>query len=403
MSLPVRLAIIILVLLLATVAWLTQRPGTAVNVPLASLLGGAHFTEQQLAAITIPRHFEPALVTNALGGARDLLLLPDGDLLVSQTRPGRISRIISPASDAPVVVTWKDGLELPSGLAWQDGQLYLAETGGVSRVTLDAALYPATEPEPLLSLPPYGNHATRTLGFSPSGILHISTGSSCNVCIEEQEYRATLLQFNPATGDTHIIAKGLRNSVGFDWSPVDGHLYATDNGRDLLGDDFPPCELNRIEDGQHYGWPYRNGNNIPDPDYGDALPAGLNTQAPVHAFRAHNAPLGIHFLRHQPEGSIYQHAALVALHGSWNRTEKDGYKVVSLHWQDDRIIECPFMTGFENGGTVIGRPAYITENTQGTIFISDDHAGSVYRLRPTKAATDWPEGCREDGPSQPTR
>ncbi|HKI74230.1 MAG TPA: PQQ-dependent sugar dehydrogenase, partial [Pseudomonadales bacterium] len=179
-----------------------------------------------------------------------------------------------------------------------------------------------------------------------------------------------------------IYATGLRNSAGFDWRPADGEIYATDNGRDSLGDNFPPCEFNHIVQGGFYGWPYANGDKVPDPDYGkgheDMIARSI---APAHDFRAHNAPLGMVFYRGDVFPPPYRGAAIVALHGSWNRSVKDGYKVVSLQWQaDGNIVEKDFVTGFLKDGNVIGRPAEVAEGPDGAIYIADDYAGAVYRV-----------------------
>jgi hypothetical protein len=193
----------------------------------------------------------------------------------------------------------------------------------------------------------------------------------------------------------------LRNAVGFDWRPATGELFATDNGRDLLGDDFPPCELNRITPGGFYGWPYANGNNQPDPDFGAGHEDRIATALPpVHGFRAHNAPLGIVFLRTPPAGDAYHGAALVALHGSWNRTKKDGYKVVSLHWDEKgRIEERDFATGFERDEEVIGRPVDVAEGEDGVVYISDDYAGAIYRVM--RAPAQAPAGSAPAAPAKP--
>ncbi|HKJ24149.1 MAG TPA: PQQ-dependent sugar dehydrogenase, partial [Myxococcota bacterium] len=178
-----------------------------------------------------------------------------------------------------------------------------------------------------------------------------------------------------------IFARGLRNSVGFDFQPLTGAIYATDNGRDLLGDDFPPCELNRVVEGGFYGWPFANGDKVPDPDLGaghrEEIEASL---APVHHFRPHNAPLGMTFVRGHALPVDYHGAAIVALHGSWNRTRKDGYRVVSLHWGEDGIEERDLVSGFEHHGDVIGRPVDVAEGPDGALYVSDDFGGAVYRL-----------------------
>jgi hypothetical protein len=204
--------------------------------------------------------------------------------------------------------------------------------------------------------------------------------------VEEDTRRATLMRFRPDGSEPEIIATGLRNSVGFDWAPWSGELYATDNGRDLLGDDFPPCELNRIERGGFYGWPWYNGDNVPDPDMGpDPLRDAREPIPPVHDFRPHNAPLGIAFVDTAGWPDRFGRTALVALHGSWNRSSPDGYKVVSLHWTADGIEERDFLTGFNRGGEILGRPVDIAQGPDGAIYISDDYAGAIYRVA-------WGEG-----------
>ena len=227
-----------------------------------------------------------------------------------------------------------------------------------------------------------GNHWTKTVAIGPDGWMYVSSGSTCNVCEEEDLRRAAITRYRPDGTGEQLYASGLRNSVGMDWSPWDQQLYATDNGRDLLGDDFPPCELNRIVEGGFYGWPYINGYGKLDPDYGngndDMLVSALS---PAFGFRAHNAPLGIHFIRQAKLPPGYEKTALVALHGSWNRSERDGYKVVSLHWQDDgSIMEKNFLTRFQVGDSVIGRPVDVAEGTDGAIYVSDDYAGAIYRV-----------------------
>ena len=180
-----------------------------------------------------------------------------------------------------------------------------------------------------------------------------------------------------------IVARGVRNSVGFDWAPWDGSLYATENGRDLLGENFPPCELNLIEDGQFYGWPYFNGDNVPDPDMGaDPQAAERSPVPPVHAFRAHNAPLGIGFVDSRGWPGDFERVALVALHGSWNRSVPDGYKVVSLHFGADGIEERSFLDGFNRDGKILGRPVDVLQGPDGAVYISDGYAAAIYRVAP---------------------
>jgi glucose/arabinose dehydrogenase len=326
----------------------------------------------------------------AVPRARFLRPTPDGDLLVSVPREGRIVRLVRDADgdglpDGQEVLL--SDLDRPHGIDLHQGALYIGEGSAVARVAYDSAAgRVAGEPERIVTgLPDGGNHWTRTVRIGPDGFLYVSVGSSCNVCFEADERRAAMLRFRLDGSDAEVFARGLRNSVGFAWRPGTGELFATDNGRDLLGDDFPPCELNRVVAGGDYGWPVANGDRQLDPDLGAGHEARARASTPpVHGFRAHTAPLGIVFLTHARHPTTHRGAALVALHGSWNRTRKDGYEVVSLHWEADGTIrEAPFLTGFLVDDEVIGRPVDVAEAGDGSVFVSDDYAGAVYRVTPT--------------------
>jgi glucose/arabinose dehydrogenase len=319
--------------------------------------------------------------------ARFLRPTPAGDLLVSVPREGKVVRLVRDANGdgrPDAQETLLTGLDKPHGLDLHDGWLYVGEGSAIARVRYDDATGRAEGAieRIVTGLPAGGNHWTRTVRIGPDGRLYVTVGSSCNVCLEDDERRAAMLRFSLDGSAPEIYARGLRNAVGFDWQPGTGDLYATDNGRDLLGDDEPPCELNRVVQGGDYGWPVANGERRLDPDFG----AGNEARAaaslpPAHAFAAHNAPLGIVFLRSESQPPPYRGRALVALHGSWNRTKKDGYKVVSLAWDaDGSIHEEDFVTGFLVDEDVIGRPVDVAEAASGAIFVSDDYAGVIYRV-----------------------
>jgi len=362
----------------------------AVNAPLGHLLfsrgADAPDAETVEARIRAPAGFTVGVWADGLPNVRMLRFTPAGDLLASLPRAGEVVLLERDAdgdgaSDGrrPLLAD----LDRPHGLDLHDGWLYVAEMGAVARVRFDAeARQVGGAPERVVTgLPSGGNHWTRTVRFGPDGWLYVSIGSSCNVCIERDPRRAALVRYRPDGSGEEIHATGLRNAVGFDWRPDTGELYATDNGRDLLGDDFPPCELNRIERGGFYGWPFANGDRIPDPDLGAGREREIaDSIPPVHGFRAHNAPLGIAFARGGRVPEAYRGAALVALHGSWNRTRKDGYRVVSLHWGPGGIEERDFLVGFEQDGHVIGRPVDVAEGPDGAFYVSDDYAGVVYRV-----------------------
>jgi len=343
----------------------------------------------------LPPGFHLELYAANLPKARFLRFTPGGDLLLSRPHSGDIILLRSDANgdgQPDAVITLLDGLKRPAGMDFDGDTLYIAESDRIGRVAFDSAnARLAGGYEPLIEgFTDDGNHWSKTLRVGPDRLLYLSQGSTCNICVEEDERRATMMRFRPDGSGAEIFATGLRNSVGFDWAPWNGGLYATDNGRDLMGDDFPPCELNLVEQGRFYGWPYYNGANVPDPDMGpDPLAGQREPTPPVHDFRAHNAPLGITFIdgRNWPAG--YERAALVALHGSWNRSIADGYKVVSLHWTDKGIEERDFLTGFNRDGDIAGRPVDVAQGPDGAVYISDDYAGAIYRVTYGDEGHDW--------------
>ena len=380
----------------------------AVNAPMAHMLfglGGAPPGAEAAALLDAPEGWS-ASVFAEVPNARLIHFTPGGDLLVSSPRTNTIWRVAGDGDgDGRADSATPLGLELdrPHGLDLHEGHLYVGEGSRIRRVAFDAQQgEPTGELELLVDgLPDGGNHWTRTVAVGPDGKLYATVGSSCNVCLEDDERRAAMLRYSLDGRDYELYATGLRNAVDFDWQPGTDALYATDNGRDLLGNDFPPCELNRIEAGGFYGWPYRNGDNVSDPDFGGQRPElEARAQAPAHSFRAHNAPLGIGFASGPTAPEGYVGAAFVALHGSWNRTEKDGYRVVSLHWLDDGTVEeRAFLTGFERDDEVIGRPVDAAVGPDGAVYVSDDYAGVIWRVArggPAAAALPTPV-ARSDG------
>lgn len=386
----------------------------AVNAPLGQLLfgrgGKAPPPDAVAGLLTVPAGFAVEQWVTGIANARLLRFTPAGDLLVSTPRSGRIvlvERDRDGDGRADGIHPLLEGLDRPHGIDLHDGWLYVGETGAVARVRFDpqARRTEGALERVVTGLPAGGNHWTRSVRFGPDGWMYVSVGSSCNACIEGDPRRAAILRFRPDGSSGEIFATGLRNSVGLDWRPATGELYATDNGRDLLGDDFPPCELNRIVRGGFYGWPFANGDRVPDPDLGAGHEREIAaSMPPVHGFRAHNAPLGITFLRAGSWPERYRGAAVVALHGSWNRTRKDGYQVVSLHWgPDGRIEERPFLTGFLRDDEALGRPVDVAEGPDGALYVSDDYGGAIYRVRPLAGdeASPRPPTVRSAAPATP--
>lgn len=370
--------------------WLFWPSGYAINGPLLDFITGKQLDAPSESVLKerfkLPDGFRIGVFAGGVNNVRTIAVTRTGDILATSMRPGEIILLHRDqdgdgASDGRTVLA--SGLGHPHGLALFGGYLYIGETEQIVRGRFDAEARTLGELQVVFTgLPAGGNHTTRTIGFSPDGMLYVAVGSSCNVCIEEQPYRASMLRMNPDGSGAQTFATGLRNSVGFDWHPATGALYATDNGRDLLGDDTPHCELNLVEEGADYGWPYAYDDRQPDPEYGPGNAGRVQASKPLaHGFGAHRAPLGVRFFGAGTAPNGFEGAALAALHGSWNRSELAGYKVVSLHFgADGSIQQRDFLTGFELDEDVIGRPVEMAFGPDGAIYISDDYSGSIYKV-----------------------
>ncbi|HEY0301871.1 MAG TPA: PQQ-dependent sugar dehydrogenase, partial [Rhizomicrobium sp.] len=366
--------------------------GLTVNFPGFS---GDAIPESELAQrITLPPGFHINTYATGVPNPRLLRFTPLGDLLVSSPRDRSVYLIARDANgdgvaDAPPRLLLTK-LNQPHGLALHREWLYVAEGDAVLRIRFDPETRSVIgSPDRIIKgLPSGGNHWTRTVGVGPDERLYVSVGSSCNDCVETDARRAALLRYQLDGSGEEIYASGLRNSVGFAWQPGTGAIYATDNGRDLLGDDFPPCELNRVVEGGFYGWPIAHGDRVPDPDLGTGNAARIAASLPpAHAFGAHTAPLGITFYVPPPGNPPaafpprYDGAAFVAQHGSWNRAQKSGYQVVALFFDAaGGIREEPFATGFVRDDKVSGRPVDLAVGLDGALYVSDDYTGAIYRI-----------------------
>jgi glucose/arabinose dehydrogenase len=342
--------------------------------------------------LKLPPGFAISIFARDLKGARVLALDPNGVLLVSLTSQGKVVALPDKNGDgmADNVVTVREGLNKPHGLIFGPGEeprLYVAETHQVAAYDYDPEHFAATRPEKIADLPPGGRHYTRSLAWLPGSRgqrLLIAVGSSCDVC-EEQDWRyAKVLAVDIDSGELTPFASGLRNSVFMAVHPLSRHVWATEMGRDHLGDDLPPDEINIILKDSHYGWPYCYGKRVHDDKFD---PAGAHREfcgETIPSFidiPAHSAPLGLAFFP-EPWPKEFRYNLLVAYHGSWNRTEPTGYKVVRhrLDAAGNHVDAEDFITGWLTPAGALGRPVDLLITDDGVIYISDDKAGVVYRV-----------------------
>lgn len=342
--------------------------------------GGDYFRGPRLMAFGPDRH-----LYLSLGFDNKVVMLPDRD------GDGR----------ADEVVTVAEGLNAPQGLAFVGGVLHVANQDGVVRLEQRGGQWPAASATPLISGLPTGGHTLKTLKLGPDGHLYLNVGSSCNVCVETDPLRATLLRYGvdgrPAGAlttfgrhaPTPIWAYGLRNSQGWDWHPVTGALFATNNGADNrsgsqggpVDDDLPPEHLNRIEPGRHYGWPHCWGARVTDPNFPGRPGFCATTTPPALTLPAHSTPIGISFLQHAAVPADWRGDAVIALHGSWNRRQPSGYKLVRVHFAEgEPVAVSDFVTGWLSPRGAWGRPVDVVVGPDGALYVSDDRAGMIYRI-----------------------
>lgn len=327
-----------------------------------------------------PAGFRVSVYAAGVPAARFFALSPQGVPFLSLMREGRVVALPDRDRDgaADEVVTFAEGLNLPHGLAFRENHLYVAENSRVVRFRLNPdGTKAAVNPEVVVpNLPSGGGHVTRTLGFGPDGGLYVSVGSSCNLCRDDPR-RAAILRFNADGTNESLFARGLRNAVGIVWH--EGRLWATDNGRDFLGDDLPPEEVDLVRAGGDYGWPYCYGDRVPDPEYNDVLRCA-RTEPPAVKMQAHSAPLGLRFYTGVRFPADYRGDLFVAFHGSWNRRTPTGYKLVRIQGLDASPSVEDFLTGWLVGTQAWGRPVDVLVLDDGSMLVSDDHAGAVYRV-----------------------
>ena len=332
--------------------------------------------------LRLPDGFTSSVYASGLATPRFMASSADGVLFVAEPGADRVVALPDRDGDgrADELIVVGEGFDAAHSVAFTEaGSLLVASSGALFDVTLDEDLH-ETARRTLLTYPGGGAHATRTVAIAPDGSILVSVGSSCNVCWDSDERRAAILQASADGGASRVLMRGLRNAVGLAFDPETGSAWATNNGRDMMGDDLPPETLYRVIEGTDAGWPRCHAGDVLDPDLGDepdpttGLTACDGVVAPAATFQAHAAPLGITFWRDH---------AVIAFHGSWNRSSKVGYEVLWLPWDDGPAGPAEALaTGFLDGatGAASGRPAGVVVGADGALYVSDDKGGFVYRI-----------------------
>jgi glucose/arabinose dehydrogenase len=353
------------------------------RVNLAPIVGNA-----EVADITVPEGFGVQIFAKGLSGPRFMAVGPDDVLYVADRGNDRIVALPDANGDgqADEIHVLADELNNPHNMVYHEGNWYVAVTEGIVRLTDEDGAADSQTTLIDTYLPP-GQHSSRTIAFLPDGRLLISAGSTCNVCEEEDPRRAAITSYDSPIGQDqltgeHLYATGLRNAVGLAIHPETGQLWATNNGRDLMGDDTPPETVYIVEEGGSYGWPACHSGTVLDPEFGvegDCETAGQ----PIVTIQAHSAPLGLTFYTGDAFPAEYQGDLFIAFHGSWNRSVPTGYKVVRVPLDGSSLIGPveDFATGWlNNDNSSDGRPVDVTVGADGALYVSDDKGGFIYRI-----------------------
>lgn len=346
------------------------------------IAGLAQSASLPLSSLKLPPGFEIELFAE-VPNARQMAL-GKNTLFVGSMRDGKVYAIPLQGARKPVAIA--DGLDMPVGVAFRDGDLYVSAVSRILRLSnIESRLKNPPRPQTVSKAYPSDTaHGWKFIAFGPDGKLYVPVGAPCNICEPDPDRYANITRLDVTSGKVEGVARGVRNTVGFDWHPESGELWFTDNGRDGLGDDAPPDELNRVaRPGQHFGYPYCHGGTVADPEFGKRRRCA-EFVPPVQNLGAHVASLGMRFYTGTAFPERYRNAVFIAEHGSWNRSSKIGYRVSVVRLENNRAVSFePFITGWlerGNGESAWGRPADVLVMPDGSLLVSDDHAGAIYRV-----------------------
>jgi glucose/arabinose dehydrogenase len=359
-------------------------PAALAALACATTLAAAP-SDLPLDRVTLPPGFVIELVAR-VPNARGMTWGERGTLFVGSAAAGKVYALTLSERDATVREV-ASGLREPAGVAFRNGALYVSAVSRILRFD-DIERKLDRPPQPVVvsdAFPTDGHHGRKFIAFGPDGKLYVPVGAPCNVCAPDPERYAQIARMNADGSGREIVARGVRNSVGFAWHPATGELWFTDNGRDNLGDDIPPDELNRVtRSGQDFGFPYCHAGTIPDPEFGSRR-ACSEFVPPAQPLGPHVAPLGMRFYTGTQFPAAYRSQVFIAEHGSWNRSRKIGYRVslVRLDGAGKALSYEPFAEGWLDAAsqTAWGRPADVLVAPDGSLLVSDDTAGAIYRIR----------------------
>ena len=338
----------------------------------------------KLDTIKLPPGFRISVYSAAVPGARSMTMGPGGTLFVGSRDEGAVYAVVDAGDGtrAAEVITLAKKLNEPNGVAVKDGALYVMEISRLLRFD-DIERRLKNPPAPAVvtdAFPKDTHHGWKFIAFGPDGLLYVPVGAPCNICRRSDPY-AAITRLRPGGSGFEIVARGVRNTVGFDWHPETKELWFTDNGRDWLGDDSPPDELNLSpRAGLHFGFPYCHGGDMPDPEFGKELPC-RDFIPPALKLGAHVASLGMRFYTGTMFPAEYRNQIFIAEHGSWNRKKKVGYRVALVRLKDGKPVSVEaFAEGWLQGGKAWGRPVDVLVRPDGSLLVSDDQAGAIYRI-----------------------
>lgn len=346
-------------------------------------------SELPIDKLKLPEGFKIEVYADSIDGARSMAMGANGTLFVGTRNENIVYAIQDRDKDfkADRTIVLDTTLEVPNGIAYKDGNLYVAEVGRLLRYdNIESELDSISEPKVIYDdYPDEFHHGWKYIAFGPDDKLYVPVGAPCNICdstVVDERY-STITRMDADGSNREIYAKGVRNSVGFTWHPETKEMWFTDNGRDMLGDDIPPCELNRItEIGQHFGYPYCHGGTVKDPEFGNQRPCS-DFVNPVQALGAHVAPLGVKFYTGTMFPEKFKDYAFIAEHGSWNRSKKVGYRISMVKLENNNAVSYEtFLDGWldEESQERFGRPVDILFLEDGSMLISDDFGDAIYRV-----------------------